>query len=81
MDTVRGIRDLHAGERVSPATHGPGRAPATPPSVETFAADIDFRAPSLSPDGKLIAYTGRVGGRRVLIVLDRKVHQHANPRG
>jgi dipeptidyl aminopeptidase/acylaminoacyl peptidase len=43
---------------------------ATPPSIETFAADNDFGAVSLSPDGNRVAYTARVNGKRGLIVLD-----------
>jgi dipeptidyl aminopeptidase/acylaminoacyl peptidase len=40
------------------------------PSVEEFAALSDYGNVSLSPDGKRIAYTGRAGGKRALIVLD-----------
>lgn len=45
-------------------------ASAAPPSIEAFAAYSDFGAVSLSPDGKRIAYTGRAGDKRALMVLD-----------
>jgi dipeptidyl aminopeptidase/acylaminoacyl peptidase len=40
------------------------------PSVDELAALIDHRVATLSMDGKRIAYTGRAGGRRALMVLD-----------
>ncbi len=46
------------------------RASAAPPTVEAFAATMDYSAPALSPDGGKIAYVGRAGGKRVVFVLD-----------
>ncbi len=43
---------------------------AAAPSVDEFAALIDRRGASLSLDGKRIAYTGRAGDKRALMVLD-----------
>lgn len=45
-------------------------AQAAPPSVDELASLIDYRGASLSLDGKRIAYTGRAGGKRALLVLD-----------
>ncbi len=48
----------------------PAIASAAAPSIDEFAALSDYRGASLSPDGKRIAYTGRAGDKRALIVLD-----------
>jgi dipeptidyl aminopeptidase/acylaminoacyl peptidase len=45
-------------------------AEAAVPTVDELAALIDHRGASLSRDGKRIAYTGRAGGKRALLVLD-----------
>jgi len=45
-------------------------AQAAAPSADEFAALIDHRVATLSMDGKRIAYTGRAGGKRALMVLD-----------
>jgi hypothetical protein len=47
-----------------------GAAQAGAPSVDELAALIDHRVATLSMDGKRIAYTGRAGGKRALMVLD-----------
>ena len=45
-------------------------AHAGPPSADELAALIDHRVATLSLDGRYIAYTGRAGGKRALMVLD-----------
>ncbi|HEU4592820.1 MAG TPA: S9 family peptidase [Steroidobacteraceae bacterium] len=48
-----------------------GFAPAlATPSIADFAADADFAAPALSPDGNQVAFVTRVQDTRVLVVLD-----------
>ncbi len=43
---------------------------AAAPSIADFAADTDFVAPSISPDGNLVALVTRAENARVLVVLD-----------
>jgi dipeptidyl aminopeptidase/acylaminoacyl peptidase len=40
------------------------------PSIADFAADADFAAPALSPDGNLVAFVTRAEDQRLLVVLD-----------
>src|SRR5690242_20117439 len=48
----------------------PLAAAAAPPSIADFAADADFAAPALSPDGNLVAFVTRAQDTRVLVALD-----------
>jgi dipeptidyl aminopeptidase/acylaminoacyl peptidase len=49
-----------------------GACPPAPcaPSIADFAADTDFSAPALSPDGTRVAFVTRAQDTRVLVVLD-----------
>ena len=40
------------------------------PSIADFAADADFAAPAISPDGNLVAFVTRAQDTRVLVALD-----------
>jgi dipeptidyl aminopeptidase/acylaminoacyl peptidase len=46
------------------------QAAAAVPGIADFAADTDFAAPALSPDGTLVAFVTRVQDVRVLVALD-----------
>src|SRR3982750_4687179 len=45
------------------------------PSIADFAADADFAAPALSPDGSLVPFVTRVQDTRVLVALDMVKHE------
>lgn len=45
-------------------------AGAAAPSIEAFAAGMDYGSPALSPDGTKLVYLGRAQGKRVVFMLD-----------
>ena len=45
------------------------------PSIADFAADADFAAPAISPDGNLVAFVTRAQDARVLVALDLVKHE------
>jgi dipeptidyl aminopeptidase/acylaminoacyl peptidase len=67
MMNARRLVELAAGMFVC---LGVASASVAAPTVDEFASLADYGRVSLSPDGKRIAYTGRAGGKRALIVLD-----------